>query len=191
MLDLSQHKVLVEHLKLGDERAYTFLIDQYHHLLCNFAYALIRNRNKAEDIVQNVFLKLWERRLELNTELSLNSYLRRLTYNEFVDTYRKQKSISSVELRYHNALNAMLEQEDFSDKKKLMDLVNKEIDKLPFRCREIFVMSKKEGLTNKEISDYLDISIKAVEAQISKAFSRLRNRLMPALKNLYLFLVMK
>ncbi len=190
MLEFKEHSVLIEFLRMGDERAFSFLIQEYHHLLCVFAFGLIRDEAKSQDIVQNVFLKVWEHRAGLNPEQSLKAYLHKLTYNEFVDTYRRQKSMSSLEERYFKTLNSIMAHENSNKNDMLIELVNSEINKLPEKCRRIFVMSKKEGLTNQEISQYLNISVKTVEGQITKAFSRLRKQLRPKIQAL-LFLVFK
>lgn len=177
MLKFHQHSVLVEHLRQGDEKAFTYLIREYHQLLCTFAYSLSRDTDKSEDIVQNVFLKVWEQRSQLNAEYSLKSYLHKLTYNEFIDQNRKQKSMSSLEKRYAETLNNFFEEKDWEQINTIIAIVKVEINNLPPQCKNVFMLSKQDGLTNIEISEHLQISVKAVEGHITKAFSLLRKKM--------------
>ena len=130
--------------------------------------------NIIEDIVQNVFMSIWKNRNKLKEQFVVKSYLYRSVYNEFIDQYRKTKAIFILEKKYIDALTYIVEEEDEKSLEKLMDIVKKEIDKLPPKCKQTFLLSKKEGLTNIEIAEYLNVSIKSVEAHITKAFSILR-----------------
>lgn len=180
----------MEHLRQGDEKAFTYLIQEYHQLLCAFAYNLSRDTGKSEDIVQNVFLKIWEQRSKLNAEYSLKSYLHKLTYNEFIDQNRKQKSMSSLEKKYVETLNNFLEEKDWEQINTIIAIVKLEINNLPPKCKKVFMLSKEDGLTNIEISEHLQISVKAVESHITKAFSLLRKKMGEKI-NPILFLMFK
>ncbi|WP_317172429.1 RNA polymerase sigma factor [Gelidibacter maritimus] len=90
-MDFSDNFILVEALRNGNEHAYSFLMDTYHHQLCVYAYGLTRDYDQAEDIVQNVLVRIWRKRHNLKTDFSFKSYLYRSVYNEFIDHYRKQK----------------------------------------------------------------------------------------------------
>ncbi len=173
----SSDKELIKQLKKGDEAAYLYLVDNHHHRLCVFAYSLIHDRFKAEDIVQNVFLIIWQKRNKLKDDFDIKGFLSRSVYNEFIDQYRKHQSVIALEKKYIEALDFIFEEKKMEGHTKLITAVQKEIQNLPPRCREVFVLSKQEGLTNIEISEYLRISIKTVEAQITKAFSILRAKL--------------
>ena len=186
--DFNNNDVLIESLKIGDERAYAFLIDSYHHKLCVYANSLVKNIYSAEDIVQNVFIKVWEQRERLKSDHAIKSFLYKLVYNEFIDLYRKNQSLFSLEKSYYDALNSIVLEDDSESLQRVINVVNKEIQSLPPKCKEVFILSKKEGLTNIEIAEHLDISIKTVEAQITKAFSILRSSLEEKIKN-FLFLL--
>ncbi|WP_125721273.1 RNA polymerase sigma factor [Flavobacterium ustbae] len=188
--DYSDNTILIESLRNGDESAYTYLIDTYHHKLCVYANSLVKNIYNAEDIVQNVFIKVWEQRTRLKTDHSLKSFLYKLVYNEFIDLYRKNQSLFSLEKSYYDALNGIVQEEDPESFERVLNAVNKEIQNLPPKCKEVFILSKKEGLTNIEIAEHLDVSIKTVEAQITKAFSSLRFSLEDKVKTI-LFLFFK
>src|SRR5690606_798151 len=80
---------IIPEIRNGNEEAYQSVYYHYYESLCNYAMSFIRNREKAEDIVQEVFLKLWIKRASLKTGGSLKPYLYKMTYNEFVNTFRK------------------------------------------------------------------------------------------------------
>lgn len=186
--DYNDNNVLIDALKNGDEKAYSYLIDTYHHKLCVYANSLVKNIYSAEDIVQNVFIKVWEQRTRLKSDHALKSFLYKLVYNEFIDLYRKNQSLFSLEKSYYDALNSIVFEDDSESFQRVLNVVNKEIQNLPPKCKEVFILSKKEGLTNIEIAEHLDVSVKTVEAQITKAFSILRTSLEEKVKNV-LFLL--
>ena len=128
----------------------------------------------AKDIVQDVFVKTYEFRKRLNPEFSIAGFLYRSIYNQFINTYHKNKSLLKVHDEYVRFLNQIIDETSDSEYDKLIKIVNKSINNLPKRCKEIFVLSKKEGYTNLEISEILNISIKTVEAQITIAFKSIR-----------------
>ncbi len=169
----SDNDSLIASLKKGDEKAYAYLMDTHYQKLCVYANSLIRNLFAAEDIVQNVFVRLWEQRIKLKSDQSLKSFLYKSVYNEFIDQYRKNQSLSTLEKSYFDALNAVVLDDDTETFERVMSVINREIQNLPPKCKEVFILSKKEGLTNAEIADYLKVTVKAVEAQITKAFSLL------------------
>ncbi|PQJ72178.1 RNA polymerase sigma factor [Polaribacter butkevichii] len=167
------NNILIEALKKGSPRAYTFLVETYHQKLCIYAYGLIHDHDTAEDIVQNVFLKTWTNREKLKTDLPINSYLYKSVYNEFIDQYRKQKKIFPLDKKYIDTILTFIEDDDTSFD-NLIDDVKQEIQNLPKKCKETFLLSKEEGLTNIEIAEYKNVSLKTVEAHMTKAFSILR-----------------
>ncbi|GAA4812984.1 RNA polymerase sigma factor [Litoribaculum gwangyangense] len=169
--------VLISGLKKGESKAYAFLVDKYHNMLCAYAYQLTNNRDHAKDIVQNVFVNIWRIRLKLKDDFALKSYLYRSVYNEFLNQERKRIHVVPLDKKNIEALNSILEEEDEKSLERLMNLVKKEIENLPPKCKETFLLSKQEGLSNIEIAEFLNISIKSVEAHMTKAFSILRKTL--------------
>lgn len=165
---------LINSLKRGDSKGYQYLVSSYHIKLCVYAKSLTNDSDLAEDIVQNVFMSIWKNRSKLKEEFAVKSYLYKSVYNEFIDQYRKKKAVFTLEKKYIEALTYIVEEEDEKSLEKLMNIVRKEIDKLPPKCKQTFLLSKEEGLTNVEIAEYLNVTIKSVEAHITKAFSILR-----------------
>ncbi|KJD31099.1 LuxR family transcriptional regulator [Tamlana nanhaiensis] len=182
------NSILIESLKKGEAQAYNFLVDSYHRKLCVYAYNLTNDYDLAEDIVQNVFIKTWKKRHKLKPPFSIKGFLYRLVYNEFIDQYRKQKMVLPLEKKYIDALSAFVEEEDEGSIEKLIKLVKKEVEKLPPKCKQTFLLSKEEGLTNIEIAEYLNISLKSVEAHITKAFSTIRKSLGDKAHGIFLLL---
>lgn len=176
-MEFTNNSELINSLRKGDEKAYMFLLDKYHRRLYAYAMNLVNNHALAEDIVQNVFLKTWNYRKKLNAEFSIQSFLYKSIYNEFVNSYKKDKSVMMLQMKYYESLAELVENSDDKVIEKMIRLVSKEIEKLPPKCREIFSLSKKEGLSNIEIAEYLNISQKTVEAQITKGFNTLRVKL--------------
>lgn len=168
---------LIKALKKGEAKAYRFLVDNYHHKLYIYAHGLTKDHDLSEDIVQNIFVYIWKNRLKLKGSFSVKNYMYRAVYNECIDEYRKKKAVIALEKKYIDALNYIVEEEDENSLEKLITLVKKEIENLPPKCKKTFLLSKQEGLTNIEIAEYLNVSIKSVEAHITKAFSILRKRI--------------
>jgi RNA polymerase sigma-70 factor (family 1) len=150
------------------------LVNNYHHRLCVYAFTLSNDHDLSEDIVQNVFMSVWKNKHKLKDDFTIKSYLYKSVYNEFIDQYRKQKSVLALEKKHIDALSTIVEQEDESSLEQLINHVKKEIENLPPKCKQTFLLSKQDGLTNIEIAEYLNVSIKSVEAHITKAFSILR-----------------
>ena len=169
--------ILIQRLKKGEEKAYVFLLDKYHKRMYAYALTLIENHAAAEDIVQNVFLNTWKSRKILNEKYAIESFLFKAVYNEFLNTYKKDKSVFILQMKYYETMSEVVEHMDDTFLKKMMMLVSSEIEKLPPKCKQVFLLSKKEGLSNIEIAEHLGVSLKTIEAQITKSFSVLRERL--------------
>lgn len=176
-MDFNDNKYLIEQLRKGEERAYMYLLETYHRRLHSYAMTMVDDVAMAQDIVQNVFLKTWQFRKKLNSAYSLKSFLYKSVYNEFVNTYKKNQKVSLLEQKYMESLAEVVEGIDEGAMERMIAIVSKEVQNLPAKCQKIFVLSKHEGLTNIEISEYLNVSLKTVEAQITKAFSILRQKL--------------
>lgn len=168
--------LLARQLISGNSKAYDFLMDSYYKNLCAYAFTLTKDHADAEDIVQNVFVEIWINRKKINPDLSLKSYMYRSVYNGFIDHYRKNKPVIYLEKKYFEAIDLVIEDER-EDISELIKIVNREIENLPSKCKKIFLLNKKEGLTHIEISQLLDISIKTVEGHMTRAFKRLGEKL--------------
>ena len=176
-MKINDPKGLIEQLVIGNEKAYMSLLDTYHKRLYAYALTLAGDPHSAQDIVQNVFLNTWRFRKKLNPDFSIQSFLYRSVYNEFVNHYQQKKATMILQKKYVEALTEIVEGTDENGLEQMIKVMNVEINNLPKKCQQIFVMSKKEGLTNMEIAEYLNVSIKTVEAQMTRAFEILREKL--------------
>lgn len=176
-MDFNNNRILIESLVEGEEQAYIFLLDKFHKQLYAYALTLIQDQAMAQDIVQNVFFKTWKNRKKLNPEYTIQSFLYKCVYNEFINTYQKNKASMLLHQKYVQSAQEIADNINDNELDRLIDSVNREINNLPPKCQSIFLLSKKEGLTNYEISEYLNISVKTVEAHITKAFSILKGKL--------------
>ena len=167
---------LIQSLRNGEKKAYSSLVEQYYHQLCAYSHSLCRDKETAQDIVQNVFFKIWKKRHRLNNKQCFKSFLYKSVYNEFIDQYRKNKPVLTLEKKHIEVVEDFIEKDEATIE-KLFSLVQKEIQKLPPKSRRVFVLSKQEGLTNREIAEHLNISLKTVEAHITKSFSLIRTKI--------------
>ncbi len=159
-----------------DTRHLKQLFDLYYNDLCIYIFQFTKDMADAEDIVQSIFVKLWTRKHRLKIKTSIKAYLFRSAYNHYIDQLRKEKrkNLFLQELQYQGLL-AQIEEEE-SDQEEELNQLEKFINELPQKCKEILLLSKKEGLANKEIARCLNISVKTVESQISIAFRKIRKK---------------
>lgn len=168
---------IIPKIRNGNEEAYRLVFYRYYESLCHYAMSFIRDRGKAEDLVQEVFLKLWTKRESLKSGGSLKAYLYKMTYNEFVTVFRKEKRYQQeLDIFKLEALSPVLQESEESWQLKLKR-VKEAIDSLPPRCKEIFILNKQDGLKQKEIAEKLSISVKTVENQVGKALKALKKKL--------------
>nr|WP_302180055.1 RNA polymerase sigma-70 factor [Chryseosolibacter indicus] len=172
---------MVHGISEGDEIAFKFVFDQYYRPLTLFALKYVADIEEAKEVVQDFFVRFWYRRNSLKITFSLKMYLYQSVKNaclNYLETnkvkQRRMQNYSQAVLSTENALENLIlaEQEE---------LLMKAIDKLPQKCREIFVLSRMNKLSNQAISNQLQISVKTVEAQISIALKRLLQSLITLL----------
>lgn len=163
-----------EFIQHNDNDALKKLFDKHYRPLCVYALQFSNRLPDAEDIVQTIFINLWTKRKELIINTSLKAYLYKSVYNESMQSIRKTKKLEgSVDNLKYEMLQDQIE-EDGSFQEDKIDKIRNLIEELPSRCREILLLSKRDGLKNREIAEKLDISIKTVEAQIGIAFKKIR-----------------
>ncbi len=175
--NMDSDKELIYLLQKGDESAFAELINKYNGKLYSYAVSLSGDYSLAKDIVQNVFIKTFEYRKKLDPKFSIQGFLYRSVYNQFINQYHKNKSLLKVHDEYVRFLDQIITDTSESDFEKMIGIVNNCIKKLPKKCKKVFIMSKKGGLTNIEISEYLNISIKTVEAHINYAFKSIKSNI--------------
>lgn len=174
----SNDSYLIDSLAKQDEAAFEQVFKVHFKNLHAYACTIIREETAAEEVVQNVFFKLWERSKGLSISGSVAAYLYRSVYNESLN-YLKHRKVQSV---YQQHINHTMKNENDTAGKKLSlkELEGKlatALSELPEQCRTIFQLSRFEELRYKEIADRLGISVKTVENQMGKALKILRTKL--------------
>lgn len=144
-----------------------------------YALRIVGDTDDAEDLVENTFMKAWQAIQDGRDPDNFKSYMYLLVRNECIDFLRKKKIIADIS----EIPEAVEETIDTSERDAL---IWKAIDQLPEKCREIFLLSKRDGLSNEEIAEELGISIKTVKNQMTKAYSRLRESMSPRHKPFFL-----
>lgn len=182
MHPFDNHEVLLEALQKGEEKAFVYLFDRYYEGLLNYAGRIVRETELAHDLVLETFCKLYEDHANLNVHLSVKSYLYKSVYNSCLNEIKHQKVVRNYADRevldfYFSEIVQAPEAELTLQNEDIRKALEEAISKLPERCREVFVLSKVEELSNKEIAEKLNISVKTVEVQMTKALSRLREEL--------------
>lgn len=169
--DFSESECLRQ-LKLGDEQAFDALFRHYSALVYRFSYSYLKSRVEAEEIVQDCFLKIWEKRHELREDLSLKGYLFTTAHHAVLNLLRRSKH--QVRFQAHLAALRPVVATNGAEYSEIEALYQAALEKLPPKRRQIFVLSRQQGLSYAEIAQQLDLSAKTVEAQISQALKFLR-----------------
>lgn len=173
---------LLTSLQKGDEEAFAYVFKTFYSPLFNYAGRILRDEEQANDVVQDTFCRLYENRSNITIHISLKSYLYRSVYNNCIDLIRHKKVANAyVDAKmldfYFSRIIQLPEAELKMLDEDIGEAIREAIAHLPERCRQIFCLSKLEGLSNKQIAEKLGISVKTVETQMTTAFVRLRKEL--------------
>jgi len=161
-----------------DEAAFEQVFKTHYRNLHAYAFTILKDEDEAEETVQQVFYKLWERSDNLNFSGSIAAYLYRAVHNESLNSIKHQKVKANYQLHVAYSMKNKSEQEQTKwTEKELEGQFRKALNKLPEQCRTVFQLSRFENLKYKEIAEKLDISIKTVENHMGKALKLLRTKL--------------
>lgn len=182
-------KNLWKRIQDGDRDAMKKLFELHYKPLCTYAFQFTGLMEDAEDLVQNAFIKIWTRRKELHIHTSVKAYLYKSVYHAFLQQKRSGKPTELfLESLKYEALTDRIDEDDSLYQEKI-EKIKALLELLPDRCKEILLLSKRDGFKNREIAEKLGLSIKTVEAQINIAFKKIRNGVKDS--NLLLFLLLK
>ena len=169
-------QLIIQHLAKDDVRAFDFLYQKYFSKLYGVVYKRLQNRELTEEVVQELFVSLWERRAVLAISTTIESYLFSSVKYLVIAQYKKNNLFE----KYFNSLNPEADNHNFTEQSVAFDELNEAYQNalilLPERCREVFLL-KRSGLSQREISEKMDISEKTVENQMTKALKVLREAL--------------
>jgi len=157
------------------EDLYKQCFHDYFEKLFAYAFTIVKRNAEAKDIVQAAFIKLWEKRQEINLSVAARSYLYTTVYHLSLNNLRDHK----IRNRHHENLAppTITNRINTAEEQEIKARINQAIDALPPRCKEVFCKSRLEGKKYAEIAAELNISIKTVEAQMGKALKTLREQL--------------
>lgn len=167
--------------KNGDELAFEKIFQANYNRITGFCNQFIYDIDKAKSLTQEVFLNLWLNRQKIETVNGIRAFLYTYAKSSCLNYIRHRKIVRKYEDRFLQEKEANLDREilesfDFNSLEftELESLIQKAINDLPEKCRQVFVMSRVDGKMNKEISEELNISVKAVEANMTRALKTLR-----------------
>ncbi len=166
---------LMQQIKAGDNSAYDTLFRKYYSYLCMVVLRMTHSKEQAEDIVQEVFLDLWRKKEQIEINSAVKAYLHRSVVNKTLNKIRDKKldfdrdeeKLQSVPTMQHTPLQKMQGEE-------LQNVIKTAFESLPEKCRIVFSMVKYEAMSYKETAEKLEISVKTVENQMSKALRIMR-----------------
>lgn len=170
------------------EQQFEVLFRSQFAALCNFAYSVVKDTDQAHDIVQQAFVNLWERRDEVDVIENLPAYLRRTIVNVAINHFQKHRRIQ-LEDEYTQAQLDSASATDRTDylQGEVEEAVKRAVAQLPEKSQLVFSLSRFQGMSNREIAENLNISVKAVEKHIGKSLRDLRVSLAPYLKIFVIF----
>lgn len=171
-----EDKVLVRRLKGGDKSAFKALFERYYPQFISFAHKLLRDESAADDLIQNVFLKIWIGREHLNENKNFKNYLLVSVRNEIYQYFRQHFRITDT-AECPEIIDPSQNLDTELSAKELEKRIVGIISKMPQRRREIFNMSRSEKLSNQEIANRLGISVRTVEKHIENALADIRKHI--------------
>jgi RNA polymerase sigma-70 factor, ECF subfamily len=166
----------IHRIQLHDKEAFEKVFHEYYNGLCHFAMRFVSEREDAEEVVQDTFVRLWERRAQLNIHHSIKSYLFQSVRNSCLNRIKHQTVVREYESFFQIYGNSEIN-EDVLITSELEQRISKTIDQLPPERKRIFLMSRDEGLSYNQIAVALGLSVKTIENQIGRALKFLREEL--------------
>lgn len=182
MSESDQHKNdvagLITAVQSGDKDSFASIYRLFFGSLCDFTFYLTKDEEIAKELVQDTFLSIWEQRKEWAPQGTIRSYLFKAAKNRSLDYLKHQKVVRKWEKTSHDQANPYSQNDnDQLSQAELIKAIDKQVDKLPQKCKIIFIMSRQQGLTYREIAEIQGVSIKTVETQIGRALKKLRESL--------------
>jgi RNA polymerase sigma-70 factor (ECF subfamily) len=179
MLNLSE-QYLVESIKNGDQKSFEFLFKSFYNNLCKYARNIVHNETTSEDLVMDIFVRIWESPDKFVISTSISGYLYQCVHNHCINYMtRKHTQFSELNAETIEKLNLLMTPDASADPLRdisiaeLANIIEQSIKHLPDACRKIFILSRTEELSYKEIAMKLGISENTVKVQIYRALVKL------------------
>ena len=165
----------------GDIDSFKYFFDRYYDDLCNFVHIYLHNQVLSEEIVQDIFVYFWENREKLQINTSVKAYLFSASKFKSLNLIRDTKTHKGIvdQIGKMEQVCTSEQEDSLIDADEFRKILDSAISHLAPKCREIFILSKKKELSNREIAEHLGISVKTVENQMTIALKKLREQLLP------------
>jgi RNA polymerase sigma-70 factor, ECF subfamily len=189
METLVSETLLIEQLTAQNELAFEKVFKRYYKALHAYAYTIVKNEDVADDMVQQVFYRMWNSAERVNIQSSIAAYLYRAVYNESLNYVKHQKIVLAHQKETAPYMKS--ERDTAAGKiihKELEQKLRQALNALPEQCRTVFQLSRFENLKYQEIAEQLGISVKTVENQMGKALKIMRVQLIDLLPFILLLL---
>ncbi|MEQ8883153.1 MAG: RNA polymerase sigma-70 factor [Balneola sp.] len=172
----------VERIRKGDKKAFEALFFEYHEQLSRFANSITKSREFARDAVQDVFLKVWRNRKELDIKVSVKVYLYQAVRNQSLNLLSKQKNQQRLRENFLSEVKSIRSEEfvEAASNNEHLELIKRVwevVSQMPERRRLVFELHRKHGFSYKEIARILEITRKTVENHMSQALQHLRDNI--------------
>lgn len=167
---------LFEKVKSGDQKSFDLLFQKYYNSLCNYAYLYLKENAQTQELVADVYLKIWNNRQNIEIRTNLKSYFLRSTHNEVVSYLRKSRlKTVSLDQNIETIEEVDVSPETLLINQEICNQFAKMIGKLPKQAGVVFRLHKVEGLTYKQVAEVLELSLKTVENHMGRALKMMRS----------------
>lgn len=177
-LDEQMQKHLQQQIALGDQRAFRQLFDHYADKLSRFALAIVKNKEAATEVVDEIFVKIWKQKANVTSIEHLTTYLYTATKNASLN-YLSRKANEQITEPF-DFINIELQQEQYPDQQmitaEILKKINEAVNELPPRCKMVFKLVREDGLKYKEVADILNITVNTVDAQMVNAVKKISEK---------------
>ena len=184
-LDKQQEYFVMSALRQDSKEAFSLLFQTYYTDLVLFCGNFVKDKDSCEDIVQSIFLKLWNDRKHIQIEISLKSYLLKAVRNSCLDEFRHIEIVRQYETEYGSSVLDNYDTENYILYSDLYSHLSRALEKIPDLYKEAFVLNRFEGLKYREIAEKLNVSERTIEVRVSKTLDLLRKQL----KDFFVFLI--
>lgn len=174
---MEQDKEVIHQFRSGNEDAFEQIFHAYYKALVHYAKTILKDMDDSEDIVQQVFVSVWEKRLNIEVHTSLKAILYKSVYNACLNRLKQQQvrnGYAKEVIQLHNEQGIT---QDSVQQKELQHKIEAAINMMPEQCAKIFKMSRFEQMKYQEIADALNLSVKTIENQMGKALKIMREQL--------------